>query len=140
MSHAPQPVAIEERLSQAASLPDVLDAGFDAFEVIRTTARRYQHDVPGLFAAFMMTADAAVDGREALTVAPSLPPGGGTEPASAVPLDAGIRQAADTLARLATALHEQLTKAAAQAGSHDDNAACQQAAQAAKRISELMTR
>jgi hypothetical protein len=52
MNRAPWPTVIEDRLSQAASLPDVLNASFDAF---------------------MMTADAAVDGREALTIAPSLP-------------------------------------------------------------------
>jgi hypothetical protein len=140
MSHPPQPAAIEERLGQAASLPDVLNAGFDAFELIRITARRHQDDAPELFAALMMTADAAVDGREALTVAPSLPLGGGDEPASAVPLENDVHQAADTLARLASALHEHLTKAAAHADSHDDEAACQQAAQAAERIRELMTR
>jgi hypothetical protein len=63
----------EARLREAASLPDVLDAGFAAFEAIRITARACEDQVPGLLAAFMTTADAAVDGREALTVAPSLP-------------------------------------------------------------------
>jgi hypothetical protein len=141
MSHAPQPAAIAQRLSQAASLPDLLDAGFDAFEIIRITARRYQDDAPELLAAFMMAADAAVDGREALTVAPSLlPHGDGTEPTSAVPLGTCIREAAGALARLATTLHDHLTQATAHVGSRDDQTACQQAAQAAERIRELMTR
>ena len=43
-------------------------------------ARDCQDRVPELFAAFMTTADAAVDGREALTTAPSLPLAGGAEP------------------------------------------------------------
>lgn len=140
MSQGPQPPAIEARLSQAASLPEVLAAGFDAFEVIRITARRYQDRVPGLFAAFMMAADAAVDGREALTIAPSLPLQGGAEPASVVPSYADTGEAADALAGLAGALREFLTEATAQGGTADDEIACQEAAEAAGRICELMTR
>jgi hypothetical protein len=140
MSQAPQPPAIEARLSQAASLPEVLEASFDAFEVIRITARRYQDQVPGLFAAFMTAADAAVDGREALTVAPSLPLHGSTEPASAVPPDADTGEAADALAALAAALRECLAEATAQAGTAGDELACQEAAEAAGRICELMAR
>lgn len=51
----------------AAGLPEVLNACFDAFELIRLIARECDNHVPALFAAFMMTADAAVDGREAVT-------------------------------------------------------------------------
>ena len=71
MREVPASIA-EARLREAASLPEVLDEGFSAFEAIRITARACQDQVPGLFAAFMMTADAAVDGRGALTTAPSL--------------------------------------------------------------------
>jgi hypothetical protein len=138
MSQPPQPISIQARLSQAASLPQVLAAGFDVFEVIRITARHYQ-DEPGLFVAFMMTADAAVDGREALTIAPSLPLEGDTEPATAAaPADSG--EAADALAALAAALRERLVDAAAQASTAGDKVACQEAAEAARRICELMTR
>lgn len=73
MSEVPPANGIGARLEQAASLPEVLAAGFDAFEVIRITARHHQGQVPALFAAFMTTADAAVDGRGAITIAPSLP-------------------------------------------------------------------
>lgn len=55
---------VEARLRQAADLPEMLAAGFDAFEAIRMAARDYQDQVPGLFAAFMTTADAAVDGAK----------------------------------------------------------------------------
>jgi hypothetical protein len=140
MSQAPQPPAIETRLSQAASLSEVLAAGFDAFEVIRITARRYQDQVPGLFATFMTAADAAVDGREALTIAPSLPLHGGTEPASTVPPDASTGEAADALARLAIVLGDRLAQAAARSDTQGDADACLEAAEAAGRIRELMTR
>jgi hypothetical protein len=55
--------SIELRLRQAADLPDILAAGFDAFEALRITARTCQDRAPGLLAAFMTAADAAVDGR-----------------------------------------------------------------------------
>jgi hypothetical protein len=140
MSQPPQPDSAEARLSRATSLPEVLGAGFDAFEVIRITARHYQDQVPGLFAAFMTTADAAVDGREALTIAPSLPLRGGTPPANTVTPDADTGQAADALTRIAIVLGDRLTQAAAQAGTSGDADACLEAAEAASRIRELMTR
>jgi len=67
-------------LRDAAGLPDTLAASFDAFEAVRELARGCEDKVPALFAAFMTTADAAVDGREAVTIAPSLPPTGVAAP------------------------------------------------------------
>ena len=79
---------VESRLQQATTLPDMLAASFDAFEVIRRLARDNEDRVPGLFAAFMTAADAAVDGREAITAAPSLPSGGGSEIGTSPPIRA----------------------------------------------------
>jgi hypothetical protein len=95
------------------------------------TARDCQNRVPELFAAFMTTADAAVDGREALTIAPSLPLGGGPETATAMPADTDPALAADALANLAAALRDHLRGAAAGADLLGDRAACQDAAHAA---------
>ena len=131
---------LEARLRQASSLQEALHAGFDAFEVIRMAARDCQDRVPELFAAFMMTADAAVDGREALTPAPSLPLTGGTELDGAVAARADADQVADALAALAAVLRDRLTDAAARADTPGDRAACQDAAEAAGRICQLMTR
>jgi hypothetical protein len=47
---------------------------FDAFEVTRLLARQFRDQVPELCAAFMTIADSAVDGRDAITIAQSLPP------------------------------------------------------------------
>ena len=88
----------------------------------------------------MTTADTAVDGREALTIAPSLPLDGGTEPGAAVPTGVDAGQAADALATLAAVLRDRLTDAAALADTPGDRAACQEAAAAAGRICQLMTR
>ena len=64
---------IQHNLRAASSLAATLAAGFDAFEAIRLLARGNEDRDPGLFAAFMMAANAAVEGRESLTSSPSLP-------------------------------------------------------------------
>jgi hypothetical protein len=73
MSEVAAKTSIEARLEQAASLPEALTAGFDAFEIIRTAARSCQNRAPRLFAAFMTAADVAVDGREASPSRPHCP-------------------------------------------------------------------
>ena len=73
--------SIQVQLRDASGLPDTLAVSFDMFEAIRQAARSCVDRIPDLFAAFMTTADAAVDGREAITAAPSLPAG----PAAAQP-------------------------------------------------------
>jgi hypothetical protein len=140
VNEVPEATSIGTRLEQAASLPEVLAAGFDAFEAIRITARHHQDQVPALFAAFMTTADAAVDGREAITIAPSLPRAPGARPGRALTADADTGQAADTLAALAAMLCDRLTDAATRADTADDRAACQDAAEAAVRICQLLAR
>jgi hypothetical protein len=132
--------SIEARLRQAGSLPETLAAGFDAFEVIRMTARDWQDRAPGLFAAFMTAADAAVDGREALTIAPSLPPADGAAPGGAVAAGIHPGQVVEVLAALATTLRDRLTHAAVGALLPGDRAACEDAAKAAGRICQLMAR
>jgi hypothetical protein len=136
-----EPADVEARLRQVSDLPEMLAASFDAFEVIRLFARRCEDRVVGLFAAFICTADAAVDGREAVTIAPSLPapdaistaPG---EPAASADLDAVI----ESLATLGALLDDRLTRAGATAANPGDRAACQGGAAAAQRICWLMGR
>jgi hypothetical protein len=129
------------RLRHAASLPDTLAAGFDAFEAIRQLARDCEDRVPALFAAFMTTADAAVGGREAITIAPSLPqPGraaaGVTVPAAGAPAE----EIAGALAGLGALLRDRLWHAATIAATAGDRTACTDAALAAGRICQLMAR
>ena len=132
---------VEVRLRQAATLPDMLAASFDAFEVIRFLARGNEDRVPALFAAFMTAADAAVDGREAVTAAPSLPPGGGGGTGGLpVAPDADVGEIADDMAALAVLLGDRLGYAATLSTTPDDQAACEEAAEAAGRICQLMTR
>jgi hypothetical protein len=132
--------SLQARLRSASPLADTLAVSFDAFEAIRLAARSCVNRIPELFAAFMTTADAAVEGREAITAAPSLPAG----PAVAQPglLAAGdsVDDATDVLAAIGALLDSRLTQAAAAATIHADRVACGEAAGAARRIHQLMTR
>ena len=82
----------------------------------------------------------AAGGREALTIAPSLPLDGGTSTGVAMPTGPDAGQTADALAALAAVLRDRLTDAATQADLPGDRAACQDAAAAAGQICQLMTR
>jgi hypothetical protein len=133
--------AIRNRLRDARSLPGLLAASFDAFEAIRVIARGSEDTVPSLFAAFMTAADAAVDGREAITVAPSLSSAPGVTLTPSPP-DAGadIDTITDALAALGALIHERLAHAADRAVVPGDRAACLDAAEAGRRIHLLLAR
>jgi hypothetical protein len=125
-------------LRDADSLPDTLAAGFDAFEAVRQLARECEDKIPVLFAAFMTTADAAVDGRDAITIAPALPPSraatGVSMPQAGVP----VEEIAGALAALGALLADRLSQAAALAATTGDRTACTEGALAAERIFQLM--
>ena len=128
-------------LRGAASLPDTLVAGFNAFEAIRQLARGCEDRAPALFAAFMTTADVAVDGREAITIAPALPRPRHAGAGAGVPAaDASVEEIAGAIAGLGALLTDRLARATAIAATAADRAACTQAAQAAGRICQLMAR
>jgi hypothetical protein len=132
--------SIQARLRDASSLPDTLAVSFDAFEVIRLAARSWVDRVPELFAAFMTTAGAAVEGREAITAAPSLPAGPAAEQPGLLAAGDSIDDAIDALAALGTLLESRLTQAGAAATIHADRVACAEAAGGARRIHQLMAR
>lgn len=133
--------AIGARIRAAASLPELFATAYDAFEVIRLIARATEDREPELLAAFMSAADAAVDGKDAVTLAPSLPAGHSPAPTgsahdSGTPAD----HVADALDRLADLLGGRLTIAATNAAITGDQAACRDAADAAQRICQLLGR
>jgi len=131
--------AIAARLRGGTALAGLLDAGFDAFEVIRLVARASEDLAPDLFAAFITTAGTAVEGRNALGDAPSLPPAT-RRPTITMSSTAGAGQIADELAALATLLAQRLAEAGAQAVREGDRAACQHATCAAADIHRLLAR
>jgi hypothetical protein len=128
--------AIMAQLRGACSLPELLAASFDAFEAIRVLARGSEDIVPSMFAAFMTAADAAVDGRQAITFAPSLSPVSlvTTPPAAGADIDT----VTVALAALGELLDERLAHAADRALIPGDRAACQEAAAAGRQIHQLM--
>jgi hypothetical protein len=130
----PETQPIQAQLQYVSGLSDTLAVSFDAFEAIRLAARSCVDWVPELFAAFMTTAGAAVEGREAITAAPSLPAGAAaTQPGLVVPGDSA-RDAVGVLAALGTLLDSRLTQAGASAAIKADRVACAEAAGAARRI------
>ena len=135
----PETHPIQARLKDAAGLADTLAVSFDAFEAIRLAARSCVDGVPELFAAFMTTAAAAVEGREAITAAPSLPAGpAATQPGLGAPGDS-TDDAVGVFADLGALLDTRLTQAGASAAIEADRVACAEAADAARRIHQLMT-
>ena len=62
-----------QRLQEADGLAAVLDAAYAAFEGMVSIIHPVQDPASGLFAAFVMAAASAADGRNALALAPSLP-------------------------------------------------------------------
>ncbi len=132
---------VTSRLQDAITLPDTLAAAFDGFETIRQIARSCEDRVPGLLAAFMTTAYAAVDGREAITIAPALPPPGRADTGVSVPgPGAPVDEITGALAGLGAVLQDRLRRAATIAVTAGDRTACTDAALAAGRICQLMTR
>ena len=65
--------AAQHRVQQASGLAAVLDAAYEAFEAMLSAIDPVQDPASGLFAAFVMAAAAAANGRNAVALAPSLP-------------------------------------------------------------------
>ena len=133
-----QEQSIQAQLQRASALPEMLAVSFDAFEAIRLAARSCVDRVPELFAAFMTTVGAAVEGREAITAAPSLPPGPAPLRPALLEASARVDDVIGVLAGLAALLDARLTQAVA--GTPADRLACMEAAAAAQRICQLMDR
>jgi hypothetical protein len=131
--------AVTARVADSTTMSGLLGASFDAFEVIRQVARACEDRVPELFAAFMVAAGTAVEGRNALNDAPSLPPARSDRALQpSVNTTAEVGQVADDLAELAAFLAQRLPKAAARADLPGDREACERASRAAADIHHLL--
>ena len=132
--------AVGARLrASGGDLAGTLAASFDAFEVIRSAARGCQDRDPGLLPAFLLAAGAAVEGRKAVTAAPSLPRTHGARRPGAPPPGPDAGEVADALAALGELLGGRLSAAAAGTAAPGDQAACAAAAAAAAQICQLLT-
>jgi hypothetical protein len=143
----------QARLDAARSLPDVLSASCQAFDQMLATIREHEDRAEGLFAAFVLAAASAADGRDALLTAPSLPwppPAVSSRPAFAVGdmaasasdpvVVASIDDLADTMADLSQLINAGLASAASHALDPSDQAACTQGAKCAEAMWSLLAR
>jgi hypothetical protein len=136
---SPIPV-VRDRLERADSLAAVLDAAYDAFGSMLSAIRAREDPATDLFTPLVMAAASAAEGRNALAFAPALP----SRPLSAAPTrdESAAATSAQVTAASLTALSEllaaRLTDAARDAAGGRDQAACRDAARAARQIHVLL--
>ena len=131
----------QQRLREADGLDAVLDAAYAAFEGMVSVIHPVQDPASGLFAALVMAAASAADGRNALALAPSLP----GHPLLAAPAEQQSwsgeppERVAEVVAGLSRLVAERLTQAVASAPDTGDEAACRNAARNARDICGLLS-
>ena len=125
---------VRGQLAAASDLPSVLDAAYAGFEYLLKVFRARQATVQGAFAAYVMSAGRAADGRDAVGFAPSLPCGIPSLP----PRDASSAAVAD-LAALCADLAARLEHYVHLAVRAADRTACRAAAEHARLIHEFLT-
>jgi hypothetical protein len=129
---------MQERVESACRLCDVLDAAHDAFEFMLLLIRGYQDSGDHFYGALVMAAAAAADGRDAISVAPSLPRHSGDEPRVDGPAtNIGALDAAATVEALSQLVARKLRLAAKTADATADWAACEDGARYADEVSAL---
>lgn len=132
----------QEALNQASGLDEILCAAYDAFEDMLPVIRGHEDQAGGMFAAFVLSAASAADGRDAVATAPSLPPLCPHERAVAAGRpdgEARVEDVARGLASLSELLASRLVNAARSAADPGDQAACTEAARHAANIHALLT-
>jgi hypothetical protein len=128
------------RVDEAQSLAEVLDAAYDAFEIMRSAIHRYHHGGGPFYAALIMATGAAADGRDAIACAPSLPPTSLPRPtAGSLPDAAGWKDLAVSVADLSSAVARKLRAVTAAGSAAEDRRACLGAALYADEIKALAT-
>src|SRR6266851_5602852 len=135
-------ISAQERLREANGLAAVLDAAYDAFEGMLPVIRVGQDNAGSLFAAFGKSAASAADGRNAILLAPSLPPHclhRTPAPGEGSHRGEGAESIAVCLAALSQLLTDRLAQAAKSAPDYRDRAACRSAARRARDIHALLT-
>ena len=130
----------QQRLQEADGLAAVLDAAYAAFEGMVSVIHPVQDPASGLFAAFVMAAASAANGRNAVALAPSLP----GHPLLAVPAAQRSRpeerpeDLAEAVGGLSHLVAGRLAQAAARAPDTGDRVACAHAARSARDICGLL--
>jgi hypothetical protein len=125
------------RLEQATGLPAVLDAAYEAFEKMLWALEEQEDRGGGAFAASVMSATAAANGRDALAAAPSLPstPSGDlAAPAAGRSSALAMEDPVAVLAGLSQLVSSRLARASGLSADVGDKVACARAARHAASI------
>lgn len=133
--------AARARIDQARDLPSLVGAAYGAFEDMLAVVRCHEDRDEGSFAAFVIAACAAANGRDCVAGAPSLPPSAVVGPAPGTDgllAELTVARVALTVAGLSELLAARLTAAAVHAAEPDDRTACTNAARQATRIWSLL--
>lgn len=128
-------------LENAGSLPQLLDAAWDAFELMIAASGDYADTDEGFSTALVFVLAAAANGRDAIITAPSLPPRLPAEqPAQSWRhrRGGGVLDVASSLAALSGLLAGRLDLAASSARDPRDRAACRTGAQYAREVHALL--
>jgi hypothetical protein len=133
--------AVTDRLTRADALPVLLDAAYEAFEVLLLLLERHEDPGDARFAAFVSAATCAANGRDAVLFTPSLPsrqiPRQPGESGPAGPPDQGNEL--DAAIAMSALLEVRLSQAAEQAADPADRLGCRTAARYARQIHGLLT-
>jgi hypothetical protein len=125
------------RLETASTIGEILESGWDAFELIQRSADIYARPLSSSYPTWMAVIAPACEGRDALASAPSMPPGlvtGHLKSASA-----GEEEAARLIAALARLLSTRMQEPALPGAAPGDTQARIQAAHAAEEIHQLLS-
>jgi hypothetical protein len=132
---------VTDRLAVADDLPVLLDAAYEAFEVLLSVLERHEDPGNARFAAFVSAATCAANGRDAVLFTPSLPPRQLPRPpgegdAACAPSMGNELNAAVAVSALLVA---RLSQAADQVAHPADRLGCRTAAGYARQIHVLLT-
>ena len=130
----------KQRLLDADSMPGLLAAGWEAFELVIAVAAAKADQSPDMYPALTLARGSAVSGRNAIAFAPSMPEDYAAPPDQPAADKSDIDDVAEAVAGLASVLSERLQDAAGRAPDAGDRAACENAARHAEQIAKLLAR
>lgn len=130
----------KQHLLGADSVPSLLAAGWETFELVMTVAAANADQSPDMYPALTLARGSAVSGRNAIAFAPSMPRDYGAPPGHPAADKSDVYDVAGAVAGLASVLGERLQDAAGLAPDAGDRAACEDAARHAEQIAKLLAR
>lgn len=131
---------VQQHLNEADGVPAVLSAGWQAFELVRSVTSASADQAADMYPAFTFSRGAAVSGRNALALAPSLPADCVPWQDLPAPVTGDVYEIADAVAELTSALSRRLREVAGLAADADDRVACANAAGDAEQVSRLLAK